>query len=72
MRKLCERLTRGIADPNLSNLVLSQIATVPYIIGGIVISTAGAVGLYRIVPAVIFSFLKAIVDAWVLLVEINR
>jgi len=38
----------------------------------VVVLTVGDVGLYWIVPAVIFSFLKAIIDAWVLLVEINR
>jgi modulator of FtsH protease len=38
----------------------------------VVILAAGAVGLYWVVAAIILSFLKAIVDAWVLLVEINR
>ena len=33
---------------------------------------AGVDGLYWLVPAVIFSLLKALLDAWVLLVEINR
>jgi len=32
----------------------------------------GTIGLYGLVPAVLFSFLKAIADSWVLLVEINR
>jgi hypothetical protein len=58
--------------PYMYNVVLGQVATIPYIVGGVVILTAGDVGLYWIVPAVIFSFLKAIIDAWVLLVEINR
>lgn len=54
------------------NMVLSQFATLPYIIAGIAILLSGAPGLYWLVPAIIFSFLKAILDAWVLLVEINR
>ncbi len=33
---------------------------------------SGVGGLYWLVPAAIFSFIKAILDAWVLLVEINR
>jgi hypothetical protein len=59
-------------QPYLRNLVLSQVATIPYLVGGVVILAAGAVGLYWVVAAIILSFLKAIIDAWVLLVEINR
>jgi hypothetical protein len=59
-------------QPYLRNLVLSQVATIPYLVGGVVILAAGAVGLYWIVAAIILSFLKAIIDAWILLVEINR
>jgi hypothetical protein len=32
----------------------------------------GAGGIYALVPAVILSYLAAILDAWVLLIEINR
>jgi hypothetical protein len=56
----------------LFNMALSQLAVLPYIIAGIVVLISGVSGLYWLVPAVIFSFLKAILDAWVLLVEINR
>jgi modulator of FtsH protease len=58
--------------PFASNMVLSQLAAVPYVIAGITTLASGAAGLYWLVPAVIFSFIKAIADAWVLLVEINR
>ncbi|MEI9934528.1 MAG: hypothetical protein WDM71_06665 [Ferruginibacter sp.] len=40
--------------------------------GGIILIAVGANGLYWIVPAFIFSFIKSVLDAWVLLVEINR
>ena len=53
-------------------LFLDQFAILPYIIGGLVILSIGNMGLYWIVPAIIFSFIKSISDAWVLLVEINR
>ncbi|HEY5005927.1 MAG TPA: hypothetical protein VII61_22395 [Ktedonobacteraceae bacterium] len=56
----------------LINMFLSQVATLPYIIAGISILIRGAGGLYWLVPAILFSFIKAILDAWVLLVEINR
>ena len=54
------------------NIVLTQFALLPYIIAGIIALTRGLGGLYWVVPAIIFSFTKAILDAWVLLVEINR
>jgi modulator of FtsH protease len=54
------------------NIALSQLAVLPYLIAGLTVLLSGAAGLYWLVPAVIFSFLKAILDAWVLLVEINR
>jgi len=56
----------------LFNMVLSQCAVLPYILAGLTMLISGFAGLYWLVPAVIFSFLKAILDAWVLLVEINR
>lgn len=58
--------------PFLLNMLLSQLASLPYVIAGILALAIGTVGLYLVVPAVIFSFIKAILDAWVLLVEINR
>ena len=54
------------------NMALTQSALLPYIIAGIIVLTRGAGGLYWLVPAIIISFIKAILDAWVLLVEINR
>ncbi len=54
------------------NIVLSQLATLPYLIAGIAIMTNGLGGLYLLVPGVIFSLIKAILDSWVLLIEINR
>ena len=57
---------------NLINIILGQFALVPYVIAGINILTWGMGGLYWLVPAIILSFVKALTDAWVLLVEINR
>ena len=53
-------------------LLLDQLAVLPYIIGGIIILLAGSTGFYWVIPAIIFSFIKSVLDAWVLLVEINR
>ena len=53
-------------------ILMNQLSLMPYIIGGIHILAAGANGLYWLVAGMLFSFVKAVVDAWVLLVEINR
>jgi hypothetical protein len=54
------------------NLFFSQLAILPYVLSGIVLITHGSVGLYWLIPGILFSFIKALVDAWVLLVEIHR
>jgi len=56
----------------LLNILLNQLAIIPYIIGGVRILFIGEAGLYWIVPAIILSFIKSVFDAWVLLVEIHR
>ncbi len=53
-------------------IVLNQAALILYVASGIVILSAGKVGLYLLVPAIIASFIKAALDAWVLMIEINR
>ena len=58
--------------PYIVNFILTQLALLPYVIAGIIVLTRGAGGLYWLVPAILISFIKAILDAWVLLVEINR
>jgi hypothetical protein len=54
------------------NALLTQLSVVPYILSGIVLLCCGFTGLYWIIPGIIFSFIKAVFDGWVLLVEINR
>ncbi len=56
----------------LVQMIMNQFSLLPYIIAGITIILQGAVGLYWLVPAILFSFVKAIMDSWVLLVEIDR
>jgi hypothetical protein len=51
---------------------LDQVSLLFYIFSGIATVLFGGNGLYLLVPATILSFLKSIIDAWVLLVEINR
>jgi modulator of FtsH protease len=57
---------------SLLQLALNQFSLAPYIIAGIMILRGDFAGLYWLVPAMLFSFVKAILDSWVLLVEIDR
>jgi hypothetical protein len=67
--KMTERKYRG---SYLIVVALDQSCVILYILAGIATLLYGEVGIYLLVPATVFSFLKAIIDAWVLLVEINR
>ena len=53
-------------------VVLCQVATLPIVAAGIGVMGWGQGGLYWFVVGVVLSFLVAVLDAWVLLVEINR
>jgi hypothetical protein len=66
-----------IAKPDQNRYVTQeaiegQAASVFYIAAGAAILLYGSVGIYLVVPSVLASFFNGIVDAWVLLVEINR
>jgi hypothetical protein len=54
------------------NMIFICLVLVPFIVGGTVLLGGRLAGLYWVAAAVIISFIKAIADAWVLLVEVNR
>jgi modulator of FtsH protease len=56
----------------VQNIILLQLAVIPYVIGGLILLGGSLAGLYWVAAAIILSFAKAVLDAWVLLVEINR
>jgi hypothetical protein len=56
----------------MANLLLFECAVWPYVVGGVLLMVGNLSALYWIAGAIILSFIKALVDAWVLLVEINR
>jgi modulator of FtsH protease len=56
----------------LSRTILSQLATVPFVIGGISLCLRAGGGLYWVFAAVIWSFIAGVMNGWVLLVEILR
>jgi len=53
-------------------VVLCQVATLPILAAGVGVMGWGQGGLYWLVVGVVLSFLVAVLDAWVLLVEIHR
>ena len=70
--KMIQAVERQFRRVTIVNAIVDQITTIPYIIAGIAVLSQGEGGLYWLVPATMFSFIKSIMDAWVLLVEINR
>jgi len=54
------------------NMLFTQLALLPYIVSGAIVLSDGVFGLYFLVQGILFSFIKSVIDAWVLLVEINR
>ena len=57
---------------HLGKMLFDQVALLPYFIGGIIMLHGSVSGYYWLVGSIIISFLKASLDAWVLVVEINR
>jgi len=59
-------------DTFIANLILLELGLVPYVVGGVLLVVGATSGFYWIAAGVMISFIKAVLDAWVLLVEINR
>ncbi len=51
---------------------INQLPLLLYGVTGVAVLVRGPAGMMWLVPAVLISFIKALADAWVLLVEINR
>jgi hypothetical protein len=54
------------------SLVLSHAASLPFLVAGASLIPGAGGGLYWLVPGIVFALLEAVLDAWVLLVEILR
>ena len=55
-----------------NNSILNQVVILPYLLTGVAVLVWGRPGLYGLVPIVLLSIIKAMIDAWVLLIEIMR
>lgn len=52
--------------------LIDHAATIPFIIVGLALLAGWTNGEYWVVAGTLFSIIKAVLDGWVLLVEINR
>jgi|SRR5579871_1554748 len=68
LRKIDKKLKRK----QLIGFILAQVAMAPFVICAISMLLQKRDAIYWIVPGIILSFLKALIDAWVLLIEVNR
>jgi len=64
-----EKLYKGRYFINIS---FNQLSLLFYLIAAVAILICKEDGMYWLIPAIVLSFIKAVIDAWVLLVEINR
>jgi modulator of FtsH protease len=53
-------------------IAAGQAATVPTIVAGVTLLTESGGGLYWLVGGVLFAYVAALTNAWVLLIEIRR
>ena len=55
-----------------SRIVQTQMCTIPLFLAGILLLTGSPTAIYWLIPGFFLSFLAGVINAWVLLVEINR
>jgi hypothetical protein len=70
------RAARRRVGPSLATLIgriaLAQAAVLPLLIVGVSLLLGAGGGLYWLVPGILLSVVVAVLDAWVLLIEILR
>jgi hypothetical protein len=53
-------------------VVITQVAVLPLLAGGVSLLLRAGGGLYWLVPGIVLCLVVAVLDAWVLLIEILR
>jgi hypothetical protein len=70
------RAVRGRVPPSgsvlIGRVVLAQVAALPFLVAGASLLLQAGGGLYWLVPGIVFCLVVAVLDAWVLLIEILR
>ncbi len=63
---------RQYRRPQLVHLVLTQVATLPFLVAGVLLVIGNTGGLYCLVQGTLFSYGVAVFNAWILLIEIQH
>ncbi|MEP9378123.1 hypothetical protein ABLE91_15505 [Aquabacter sp. CN5-332] len=66
------KAARVLRKAYLLNFVLFELSALPYLVAGVLLAMGDAAGVYWLAAGMILSIVKAVTEAWVLLVEINR
>jgi hypothetical protein len=70
------RAVRGRVGPSpgvlAGRVVITQVAVLPLLAAGVSLLLRAGGGLYWLVPGVVLCLVVAVLDAWVLLIEILR
>jgi hypothetical protein len=67
-----QRTEAQYRSSTIFEVMLGEFAVAGYLSAGVVLVAVGAVGTYLIVIAFVATYIVAIINSWVLLVEINR
>jgi len=54
------------------SLFYSQLSLIPFLTGGVFFIINSNTGFYILIPGIIFSLIKSLLDIWFLIVDINR
>ena len=65
-------LSRILSSPGLAGRAAESIAQFLQFLAAICLLTGSSAGLYWLVPGFLLSFFAGVVNAWILLIEINR
>lgn len=72
-RRRLKTTTTEDRDKARLDAILYAVCVLPYLAAGLVMIAGNLrAGLYLIAAAIVLSIVKAVLDAWVLLIEINR
>ena len=67
-----ERMASPYRRYHFRNIGFSQLSMISYLVAGCLLLSGRSEGIYWLVPAFTLSIIKALIDSWVLLIEINR
>jgi len=67
------KAVRGHIGPSLvARIAMAQVAVLPFLVAGVSLLLRAGGGLYWLVPGVVLCLVVAVLNAWVLLIEILR